>query len=288
MATSNYNQQLQSAYQMMSSAPMQMQRNSTGGVNANVMGMSGYGDSNYGWTRPNTNAVNTADNRTNAAAQGFGTSNLGQNNFTQDFKPPAYTGAQNKGTWWDNAYQDIKNWSITEDQKNPDRGIYQDAFQMNMAEKGYDFELTKAMNNEMAGHERGMMTLSADLDRRNTMDLMGAEHGWKIAGMETQQRLGKDYLAAETDSTVRIGQEQGLQQRLGQKESGYQERETEAEKGFQQRAGYRVQGQENREGTRVTGQEDRLKIRTTGDETRRALSHDRDTAMRGAVAMNRR
>lgn len=288
MATSNYQQQLSSAYQMMDSAPLQMQRNNTGGVDANVMGMSGYGDSNYGWTRPNTDAVNTADNSANRASQLFGTSNLGRNNFTQDFKPPAYTGAQNVGTWWDKAYQDINNWSITEEQKNPDRGIYQDAFQMSMAEKGYDFDLQRAMTNELAGHERGMMTLSADLDRRNTMDLMGAEHGWKIAGMETQQRLGKDYLAAETESGVRLGQEEGLQQRLGMKESGYQTRETEAEKGYQAREGYRVQGQENREGTRVTGQEDRLKLRTAGDETRRALSHDRETAIRNATSINRR
>jgi hypothetical protein len=123
--------------------------------------------------------------------------------------------------WWDEAYSDITKWSVNADQLNKDRGSYKDAFQMNAAEKGLNYELTSRLMNQSTDQEKGMMQLSADLDRRNTLDLMTGEHGFKVAGIQESNRLSKDYLAAE----------------------GYQARESMAEKGYQDRMGQQVTNQ---------------------------------------------
>jgi len=186
--------------------------------------------------------------------------------------------------WWDEAYSDITKWSVNPDQLNKDRGAYKDTFQMNAAEKGLNYELTSRLMSQSTDQEKSMMQLSADLDRRNTLDLMTGEHGFKMAGMQESNRLSKDYLAAE----------------------GYQTRETLAEKGNQDR---RVQEVVNRgasdveniraaasnygqdsESRRVSlkGQEDRETVRTTGDEERKTYSYQRDTDADRATRMSRR
>jgi len=123
--------------------------------------------------------------------------------------------------WWDEAYSDITKWSVNADQLNKDRGSYKDAFQMNTAEKGLNYDLTSKLMNQSTDQEKSMVQLSADLDRRNTLDLMTGEHNFKVAGMQESNRLSKDYLASE----------------------GFQTRETLAEQGFQDRASKQVTNQ---------------------------------------------
>lgn len=186
--------------------------------------------------------------------------------------------------WWDEAYSDITKWSVNADQLNKDRGAYKDAFQMNAAEKGLNYELTSRLMRESTDQERGMMQLSADLDRRNTLDLMTGEHQFKMAGMQESNRLSKDYLAAQ----------------------GYQERETLAEQGNQARRTQEVtnRGMTDVEGIRAAasnyaqdsesqrvglkGREDRELVRTQGDEQRRTTSFEREHAAGLATRMSRR
>ena len=123
--------------------------------------------------------------------------------------------------WWDEAYSDITKWSVNADQLNKDRGSYKDAFQMNTAEKGLNYDLTSKLMNQSTDQEKSMVQLSADLDRRNTLDLMTGEHNFKVAGMQESNRLSKDYLSAE----------------------GFQTRETLAEQGYQDRASKQVENQ---------------------------------------------
>jgi hypothetical protein len=118
--------------------------------------------------------------------------------------------------WWDEAYSDIAKWSVNSDQLNKDRGAYKDAFQMNAAEKGLNYELTSKLMDRSTDQEKGMMQLSADLDRRNTLDLMTGEHNFKMAGMQEANRLSKDYLSAEGRETRATIGETGYQERLKQ------------------------------------------------------------------------
>jgi hypothetical protein len=118
--------------------------------------------------------------------------------------------------WWDEAYSDIANWSVNADQLNADRGAYKDAFQMNAAEKGLNYDVTSRLMDKSSNQERETMQLSADLDRRNTLDLMTGENQFKIAGMQEANRLSQDYLAAEGAENRANLQEQGSQSRLTQ------------------------------------------------------------------------
>lgn len=169
-------------------------------------------------------------------------------------------------SWYQSAFQDIMNWTVNPASQNPNRGADRDAFQMSMAAAGAQNQMTQEN-----------MQLGADLDLRNTQQIMASEHGYNLANMTHANELAKDYLQNETASTVRQQQESGLQQRLGIQETGFQERQTVAEQGYQTRAN-----------TRVSGQENRAMVRTQGDEARRLMSHDRDTAARMAVSQSRR
>lgn len=273
----NYQESLNGAYRMMASQPMQTKANSTGGIDADVKGMDGYGDSNYGWTKAGQSYSPGVADRVNSGSASYLAGTVGQGKV--DSKPAAapYEGKSNQDSWWAKAYADVGNWAIKEEQVNPDRQAYQDSFKMSMAEKGLNYELSKGMSTHLNEQERGLMTLSSDLGRRNTIDIMGAEHGFKTAGMETSQRLAKDYLGAETDSDVRKTQETGYQGRLGMAEQGYQEREGMAEQGYQTRAN-----------TRTTGQENRLQVRTTGDEERRTSEHKNRQEVDTITRMGRR
>jgi hypothetical protein len=179
-------------------------------------------------------------------------------------------GAQQPGnpyqSWYQDAFRDIMNWSVSPSQQNPNRGAQRDAFQMGAAMAGVNTQNSKEL-----------MNTAADLDLRNQQQIMGAEHGYNLAGMTHANELAKDYLQNETASAVRRQQEGGLQQRLLTQETGFQERQSQAEAGYQARATTRVQGQENR-----------AQIRTQGDEARRLMTHDRDTAARMAVSQSRR
>lgn len=157
--------------------------------------------------------------------------------------------------WWDTAYQDIAGWDVPANQVNADRGAYRDALQMRLAEKGKDYEMTTSLMQHATGQEKDLMQASADLDRRNTLDLMSAEHGMKMQGMGESHRLSKDFLAAE----------------------GFQQRETLSEQGFQQR-----------EGTKTEGEQARLTLEKQGDVQRRNLEHDRETGAALATRMARR
>jgi hypothetical protein len=67
---------------------------------------------------------------------------------------------------------------------NKDRGSYKDAFQMNAAEKGMNYELTSNLMYQSTAQEQSLMQKSADLDFRNTAGLMADEHQYKMAGLQ--------------------------------------------------------------------------------------------------------
>jgi hypothetical protein len=219
--------------------------------------------------------------------------------------------------WWDEAYSDITKWSVNSDQLNKDRGAYKDAFQMNAAEKGLNYELTSKLMNQSTNQEKSLMSLSADLDRRNTLDLMTGEHRFKIAGMQESNRLGKDYLAAEGFQTRQNLAEQGYQERRTQEtvnkgmtdteairagaskyaQDSESKRSTYAQDAETKRSTYAQDAESKRstyaqdsETRRVSlkGQEDRETIRTTGDEERKTYSYQRDTDADRAVRYSRR
>ncbi len=168
--------------------------------------------------------------------------------------------------WWEEAYNGVINWSVNPNQLNPDRGAMQDALQVSAAEKGLNYDITSRLMARSTEDEKSLMQLSADLDRRNTLDLMTGEHDFKIAGMQEANRLSKDYLAAEGVET-RLGyQTQGEEQRKGIVTSGEQDRLTVGAKGEQDRLGYQTQG----------------------DEARKTYSYQRDTDADRAVRMSRR
>jgi len=168
--------------------------------------------------------------------------------------------------WWDEAYSDITKWTVNADQLNKDRGAYKDAFQANTAEKGLNYDLTSRLMRESTDQEKELMQGAADLDRRNTQDLMTAEHGFKIAGMQESNRLSKDYLAAE----------------------GYQQRETLAEQGYQEREKVKTTGEEERRTAVTQGEQQREGLRTQGDEQRRTTAFEREHAAGLATRMSRR
>jgi hypothetical protein len=186
--------------------------------------------------------------------------------------------------WWDEAYSDITKWSVNADQLNKDRGAYKDAFQMNAAEKGLNYELTSNLMDKSTDQEKSMMQLSADLDRRNTLDLMTGEHNFKTAGMQEANRLSKDYLAAEGRETRATIGETGYQERLKQDVVNKGAADVES---IRAKASDYAQDSESRR-VNLKGQEDRETIRTTGDEERKTYSYQRDTDADRAVRMSRR
>ena len=129
-------------------------------------------------------------------------------------------------SWWDESYEDIINWNISEDQYNPDRQAYKDAFQMEVTTMGLDYEITSGLMAQDTANTQNLMQTQADLERRNEPDSMTAQHEFNTDSMYTSQELSKDYLAAE----------------------GYQERETIAEQGYQSRELQKIseQGQTTR------------------------------------------
>jgi len=223
--------------------------------------------------------------------------------------------------WWDEAYSDITKWSVNADQLNKDRGAYKDAFQMNAAEKGLNYELTSKLMDKSTDQEKGMMQLSADLDRRNTLDLMTGEHNFKTAGMQEANRLSKDYLAAEGRETRATIGESGYQDRLKQEvvnrgasdvaniEGGYglqgvrEQQRGETERtgmtlgsqerqigltGDESRRTIETQGEQSRRNIETEGEQARRNIRETGGEERRTYSYQRDTDADRATRMSRR
>lgn len=197
--------------------------------------------------------------------------------------------------WWDEAYSAITQWSVGADQLNKDRGAYKDAFIANAAEKGLNYELTSRLMNESTAQEKDLMQSAADLDRRNTLDLMTGEHQFKMAGMQESNRLSKDYLAA-----------QGYQERETIAETGNQARKTQevtnkgaldvenvraqssnyAQDSESQRSKYAQDAESNR--VQLRGDEDRATIRTQADESRRNTAFEREHASGLATRMSRR
>lgn len=197
--------------------------------------------------------------------------------------------------WWDEAYSAIQNWSVDADQRSKTRQSDRDTFMLAMAEKGKNYELTSKMMRDSTDQEKELMQGSADLDRRNTLDTMAAEHNFQIAGLQESNRLGKDYMAAE-----------GYQQRESLAEEGYQKRELQRVTNEGQRDVSSIQaaasnyGQDsettrNRETNqsaerqrRIAGDEERRTIRTTGDENRRNVAFEREHAAGLSTRMSRR
>jgi hypothetical protein len=134
--------------------------------------------------------------------------------------------------WMEAAYKGVMDWTVSNDQANPDRGTYKDALQSSTASKFVDYELSKGLMSEVADSQTRVM----EADTKNTKDLMAAEHGFKLSGMEKSNELSKDYLGAETESDI---------------------------------AKTRVTGQEQREGIRTTADEERRNLdhRRQGDFT---------------------
>lgn len=186
--------------------------------------------------------------------------------------------------WWDEAYSAITEWSVNADQLNKDRGAYKDAFVANAAEKGLNYDLASRLMKESTEQEKELMQGAADLDRRNTLDLMTGEHNFKIAGMQESNRLSKDFLEA-----------QGFQERETLAEQGYQSRRTQelANKGALDVEGVRSDASryaQDSESQRVglRGDEDRKTIRAQGDEARRNVAFEREHAAGLATRMSRR
>jgi hypothetical protein len=134
--------------------------------------------------------------------------------------------------WMEAAYEGVMKWNVTNDQANPDRGTYKDALQSSTASKFVDYELSKGLMDSVADSQTKVM----QADAKNTKDLMTAEQGFKLEGMERSNALSKDYLGAETQSDI---------------------------------AKTRVVGQESREQIRTTAEEERRNLdhRRQGDFT---------------------
>lgn len=197
--------------------------------------------------------------------------------------------------WWDEAYSAITQWSVSADQLNKDRGAYKDAFVANAAEKGLNYELTSRLMNESTTQEKDLMQSAADLDRRNTLDLMTGEHQFKMAGMQESNRLSKDYLAAQGYQERETLAEQGNQTRRTQEvvnkgavdvEGVRAQASNYAQDSESQRSRYAQDAESNRVGLR--GDEDRKTIRTQGDEARRSTAFEREHAAGLATRMSRR
>jgi hypothetical protein len=209
--------------------------------------------------------------------------------------------------WMEAAYQGVMDWNVSNDQVNPDRGTYKDVLQSSTASKYSDFLLTQGMMETAADKEAKLMQVSADLDRKNTLDLMTAEHTFKTEGMKTSNDLSKDYLQADTYSKLaQIGETGNQQDRIQrttnqgtrdvaniQREASNYAQDAETGRtastnqsmerriglaGTEDRASRVTQGEQDRLGYRVQGEEQREGIRTQGDENRRYLAFDRASA----------
>jgi hypothetical protein len=191
--------------------------------------------------------------------------------------------------WWDEAYSAVQNWSVNANQLNPDRGAYQDAFTMNAAEKGLNQDITTKLMDKSYNQDLGKMQSSADLDLRNSKEMMATENTFKIAGMEKASQLSLGYLAAESAEGRTTLKEQGNQSRqlqevtnTGMKDvegiraaaSNYSQDQANRRVGLQgeqDRRNYATQGEEQRRGIVASGEQERLNIGTQGEEQRRGI-----------------
>ena len=219
--------------------------------------------------------------------------------------------------WWDQAYSAIQKKPVEPDQRNQDWGAMRDAFMVSSAEKGLNYELTRALSASATNDEKGLMQLSADLDRRNTLDLMAGEQQFKIEGLKTANALSKDYLAAEgSQSRANISaqgeQDRSLQQIQNEGSMGVAniqagaskygaDRSLQAtestnfankyitetqEKGATERTGMSLASQERQIG--LTGDETRKTVRTQAEEGRTSVAFEREHAAKLATSMTRR
>ncbi len=204
-------------------------------------------------------------------------------------------------TWWDQAYSSIVKTPVKPNQQNQDWGAMRDAFRISTAEKGLNYELTRALSASATNDEKGLMQLSADLDRRNTLDLMAGEQKFKIEGLSVANALSKDYLAAEgAQSRANISaqgeQDRSLQQVQNEGAMGVAnikagsdkytaDRSLQAtestnfankyiaetqEKGATERTGIQESGATERTGMQLQSQERQIGL--TGDENRKTIS----------------
>jgi hypothetical protein len=121
------------------------------------------------------------------------------------------------------AYEGVMNWQVSNDQANPDRGTYKDALQASTASKFTDYEISKGLLDAVGqAQER-----ASNVDTRNTKELMTAEHGFKLEGMEKANTLSKDYLGAQTNSDV-----------TKIRATGQETRETDSNKAEEERDSY--------------------------------------------------
>ncbi len=116
--------------------------------------------------------------------------------------------------WMEAAYQGVIDWNVSNTQQNPDRGAMKDALQASTAGKYVDYELSKGMVDQATESEAKLMQLSADMDQRNTANLMAKEHQFNTEGMKLSNELSKDYLGAETGSEIAKIGATGEQQRV--------------------------------------------------------------------------
>lgn len=203
-----------------------------------------------------------------------------------------------------------------------------DAFMVSSAEKGLNYELTRALSASATNDEKGLMQLSADLDRRNTLDLMAGEQQFKIEGLKTANALSKDYLAAEgAQSRANISaqgeQDRSLQSLQNEGSSSVAniqagaakygaDRSLQAtestnfankyiaetqEKGATERTGMQERGATERTGMSLasqerqiglTGDETRKTVRTQAEEGRTSVAFEREHAAKLATSMTRR
>ena len=121
-----------------------------------------------------------------------------------DWMRDAYSGVLGGGD------ENNKGWSVTNDQANPDRGVFKDALQVGTASKYVDYELSKGLLESAADTQTRVM----DADRKNTEQLMGTEHNYTTAGMEKANTLSKDYLRAEGQENREVIRTTGEEQRI--------------------------------------------------------------------------
>lgn len=200
--------------------------------------------------------------------------------------------------YYRNTLDTIANWNIGVDQRNPDRGAYRDAFMMSTAEKGVNYDLASRLMDQSVNNEMNLTRQAADLDRRNTLDLMSAEHGFNLQGMKTSQALAKDYAYAQGNIQSNLIKTEGEQARLNIRETTAGQIATIGATGTQERLGMKTAGEEQRKGIVTTGEQERLNIGARGEqdrstitrqaeEGRRSVEHEREHAASLATRMTR-
>jgi hypothetical protein len=160
----------------------------------------------------------------------------------------------------------ITGMKVGVDQRNPDRGVMKDAFVFSQAEKGINAGIAKDLMKTSTGQEKELATHAADLDRRNTLDSMTAEHRFNLEGMSASTRHQQDLMKSEYGFNI------------GTMQKGSDLKRAEMGDEYNYDIGKIKQ----------TGAEERSTIETQGEVTRKNTAFEREHAAKLATAYSRR